>query len=117
LENTAALRWERYALKISPLPPVIGPFAIFGRCALVRIIPLDRGQTSDAINSLSETFGLTRAEGRLLRAMYETHGTLRHSAENLGISYATARVHLAHILQKTECRGQTELFRMLERLR
>lgn len=108
--------WRRFALKVSPLPPQVETFPSIGARAIVRIIPLDRQTSNHPAHNFKEIFGLTSAEARLLHTMFVTHNTLRECADQFGISYATARVQMAQILQKLECHGQTDLFRLLEKL-
>ena len=64
------------------------------------------------LECLAATFGLTPAESRL--ADHFTQGkSLTESAEALGITQETARVHLKRIFEKTYTHRQGELMRLL----
>jgi DNA-binding CsgD family transcriptional regulator/PAS domain-containing protein len=64
------------------------------------------------VDRLRGAFGLTTAEARLA-AFIAAGRDLRSAAEQLGITYGTARVRLAEIFEKTETRRQGELVRTL----
>lgn len=61
---------------------------------------------------LSRLFALTTAEARFAMLLF-AGSTLAEAASALGISQATARVHLAHIFRKTRTARQAELIRLL----
>jgi len=61
-------------------------------------------------------FGLTPAETRLAQALLNDDRGLRATAATLGIAYATARVQLASIFDKTRVRTQAQLLRLLTML-
>jgi DNA-binding CsgD family transcriptional regulator len=61
---------------------------------------------------LAAAFGLTGAEAKLA-AQLANGEDLRAAAENLRISYATARARLAEVFQKTSTRRQAELVRLI----
>ena len=61
---------------------------------------------------LRRLFALTTAEARLAMLLF-AGSTLAEAASALGISQATARVHLAHIFRKTRTARQAELIRLL----
>ena len=61
---------------------------------------------------LRRLFALTTAEARLAMLLF-AGSTLAEAAPALGISPATARVHLAHIFRKTRTARQAELIRLL----
>jgi DNA-binding CsgD family transcriptional regulator len=87
---------ERYPL-LSTMRPAV--------CLLVQDPAGDASLPSDALQAM---FGLTRAEAQLAGRL-ATGEDLRAAAEHLGITYGTARVRLAEILQKTDTRRQGEL--------
>ena len=57
-------------------------------------------------------FGLTKAEAKLA-AILAKGQELKSAAEELGITYGTARSRLAQIFQKTATRRQGELVHLL----
>jgi DNA-binding CsgD family transcriptional regulator len=57
---------------------------------------------------LAVSSGLTSTEERVLRKMVEG-ATNKAISEDLGISLATVKTHISHILQKTGCRNRTDL--------
>jgi DNA-binding CsgD family transcriptional regulator len=61
---------------------------------------------------LCEDFGLTPAEAAVAIDVLKADG-LQAAAGRLGISLATARMHLAHIFDKTGTHRQAELVRLL----
>ncbi|MET3711141.1 DNA-binding CsgD family transcriptional regulator [Sphingomonas trueperi] len=61
-------------------------------------------------------FQFTRAETRLAAALLAEEGGLRATAEKLGISYATARVQLASLFEKSGTNSQVALVKLLTRL-
>lgn len=64
------------------------------------------------IHRLQESFDLTEAEARL--AVLLAHGEdLRRAAEQLNITYGTARTRLTQIFQKTYTRRQVDLVRLI----
>ena len=64
------------------------------------------------IESLRGMFDLTEAEGRLA-ALLAAGEDLKTAAQELHITYGTARARLAEIFQKTETRRQGELVNLL----
>jgi DNA-binding CsgD family transcriptional regulator len=102
-------------LIVNPLPPEQAPFDMLRAAALVRII--DRDAAPPLRPRLwKEAFGFTPAETRLAEALVTGEGTLRNTAEDLGMAYETARVHLANIFGKAGVRSQSQLVRLLTRL-
>jgi DNA-binding CsgD family transcriptional regulator len=79
---------------------------------LVTVVPPQASAVNDGwLALLAERFGLTRAEQRLLRLLAAGH-EVRDIADQLGISLATARTHLAAIFTKTGQRRQADLVRL-----
>jgi DNA-binding CsgD family transcriptional regulator/PAS domain-containing protein len=75
------------------------------------VVAVDPGVAlSVRIQSFAARFGLTAAETRVLEELIGGN-RLPGVAAQLGISYATARTHLQHILTKTGTNRQTELIR------
>lgn len=64
------------------------------------------------VGRLRELFGLTAAEARLA-ALLAAGMDLRTAADELHITYGTARVRLSEIFHKTQTRRQAELVRIL----
>ena len=64
---------------------------------------------------IAQTFGLTPAETRLA-ALVAAGRSLRRAADELGISYETARVHLRAVFDKTSTHRQSELVATIMRL-
>lgn len=65
-----------------------------------------------SIQYLQEVFNLTAAEARLA-VLLATGEDLQRAAEQLNITYSTARVRLAQIFQKTGTSRQAELVRLI----
>lgn len=61
----------------------------------------------------SANFRLTLAEANLAYVLAKEVSNLPQAAARIGISYNTARTHLAHIMAKTQCASQTELISLL----
>ena len=65
------------------------------------------------VRQLAALFGLTPAQSAVALEVARGEGGLRAVADRLGVAYATARAHLAAVLQKTGARNQAELVRLL----
>jgi DNA-binding CsgD family transcriptional regulator len=63
---------------------------------------------AERCSALAVSSGLTTTEERVLRKMVEGAANKMISNE-LGISLATVKTHISHILQKTGCRNRTDL--------
>ncbi len=74
--------------------------------------PEPRVRAPPDVDLLAAAFHLTAAEAQLVVTLLQ-YGKLRAAAERLGITFATARTHLAHVFQKTQVSTQTELVRLL----
>lgn len=101
---------------VSPLVHPPSPFEAFRPAALVRIVDPELGATASAARRWSEIFGLSPAEARLAEALMRGDQNLRNAADELGVTYHTARVHLKHLLEKTGTHSQSQLARLLSRL-
>jgi len=98
---------------VSQLPPSRSVFA--APMALVLIDDPDHPSSAACrCDLLREAYGLTRAEIRLATALLDGR-RLRDAADELGITFATARTHLARIFQKASVGSQAELIRLLFR--
>jgi DNA-binding CsgD family transcriptional regulator len=82
------------------------------RPAVCLVISDPERQTHLPTVRLQELFGLTEAEARLA-SLLGAGQELRLAAEQLGITYGTARVCLSQIFQKTDTRRQAELVHLL----
>ena len=71
-------------------------------------------ESQRGVDAVITGYGLTRAEGNVLREIFRCSGLLK-SADNLGITEATARTHLQRIFSKTDIRNQAELVRLVMR--
>lgn len=61
-------------------------------------------------------FGFSPAEARLAESLMNGEQSLRDAADELNITHQTARVHLKHLLGKTETHSQSQLTRLISRL-
>ena len=92
---------------VSRSPPVRSIFDV--AAALVLIDQPDRLSRPEL---LRQGHGLTRAEARLAIALLDGR-RLREAADDFGVSFATARTHLARIFQKTGVSSQAQLVCLL----
>lgn len=84
---------------------------LFRPAVCVLIIDPDR-PTGPAVPHLQKLFNMTGAEARL--ALRLANGdSLRTAAQQLGITYGTARTRLAQLFEKTSTRSQSALVRLL----
>lgn len=63
---------------------------------------------AERCSALAASCSLTSTEERILRKMVEGVAN-KEISEELGISLATVKTHISHILQKTGCRNRTDL--------
>jgi DNA-binding CsgD family transcriptional regulator len=88
---------------------------VFGRArALVRFFDLE-SKTRPNPTLLQKSFGLTAAEARMARHI-SSGESLDAAADELAISYETARKHLRAIFAKTDTHRQAELVALLGKL-
>ena len=66
------------------------------------------------VDAVVNGYGLTTAEGNVLREIFRCSGLLEAAAK-LGVAEATARTHLQRIFSKTDTRNQAELVRLVMR--
>lgn len=102
-------------LSITPMPATPPPLSAIKPAVLVRIIDPEAAPPPQAAH-WKALFGFTPAETRLAEALLAGEGNLRNTAETLGISYGTARVHLASIFTKASVSSQSQLARLLTRV-
>ena len=100
-----------YGIFVAPVLGRLPALALFRPAVCVIITDPDR-QTPSSTQIFQTAFGLTEAEARLA-ALLAAGGDLRGAAEELKITYGTARARLAQIFQKTATRRQGELIRLL----
>lgn len=104
-------------VRADPLPQGPQSFQLFRPATIVTLVEPDAiGRDLSATRRWAQAFGLTPAETRLSAALMAHDESLRSVARQLGIAYATARVHLASIFEKTGTRSQAQLARLLARL-
>lgn len=84
------------------------------RLALV-MVHTPQQATAPASGMLKSLFGLSSAEYRLLELLM-VGMTLSQAAQHLGVSVETARTQSKAVLQKTGCRRQTDLMRLMSAL-
>jgi DNA-binding CsgD family transcriptional regulator len=102
-----------------PLTLLVSPLHrdqfVFARPTALVLIddPQDLAARTPDRELLRTAYGLTRAEVNLVAKLTENL-SLRDAADQLGIRFATARTHLAHIFQKTEVNSQAALMRLIE---
>jgi pimeloyl-ACP methyl ester carboxylesterase/DNA-binding CsgD family transcriptional regulator len=75
--------------------------------AAAMLISTGRG-VNDGLRSFSRMHDLTRRESDLAGALCKT-GDLRAAAQDMGISYQSARTYLKRVFEKTNCSSQAEL--------
>jgi DNA-binding CsgD family transcriptional regulator len=117
LSAGGAMRASRFSGKL-PYGILVGPvskqsiaLSLFRPAVCVVITDPDR-QPSAPAERFQAVFGFTKAEARLA-ARLATGEELRRAAEQLEITYGTARQRLAQIFQKTDTRRQGQLIRLL----
>ncbi len=100
-----------YAIFVSPISRQLSTLTFFRPAVCVLIVDPD-SQRPMASEGLQRLFGLTKAEARL--AILLARGEdLRRIADQLQITYGSARSRLAQIFAKTETRRQGELISLL----
>jgi DNA-binding CsgD family transcriptional regulator len=109
----AAGRRLPLSLTVAPLRSERATMFDVALSAIVCISDLEAG-TRLPEQRLVELFALTPAEARVALALLEGGGP-RDAARNLGISFYTARAHLARIFEKTGTSRQSELVRLMMR--
>jgi DNA-binding CsgD family transcriptional regulator len=82
-----------------------------GAAAAVFVTVAD-GRPPLGVGAVAQTFGLTKAEGRVLELFVEGH-TLANVAAKLEIAETTAKTHLMRIFSKTGVSRQADLIRLV----
>jgi DNA-binding CsgD family transcriptional regulator len=100
-----------FGIFVSPLSREFPALALF-RPALCIVITDPEHRPLLPVSQLQAAFDLTEAEARLA-GLLANGEELRRAAEQLKITYGTARTRLAQIFQKTDTRRQAELVRLL----
>lgn len=111
-DDAAYFQVDALLLQFAPLAaPPPGGAPADGALVAVFVVDLD-GAADPGAAQLRLQFGLTAAEAAFAREIVKGVG-LKTCAVRVGISEATARTHLHHILAKTGTRRQAELVRLL----
>lgn len=104
-----------YVVTVGPFLSKEALFSAFQPAILVRIVDPAEGPPANAIAVWRSIYGLTMAEGRLAEALVRGDGNMRQIADKLGIAYATARVQLASLFEKTSSNSQSQLVSLLSK--
>lgn len=110
----SAGRLARLSIDVCRMPGPASPAKarLAAQHHLITTVLPDEPAVSDAwLARLTAEFALTRAEGRLL-GLLGAGLEMRQVTAELGVSYATARSHLAAIFAKTGYRRQADLVRL-----
>jgi DNA-binding CsgD family transcriptional regulator len=100
-----------YEILVVPLPAAT-PLAHAPSAVAAMFISDPEDQRAMDLGTLRNLYGFTAAEARLAAALLEGK-TVEAAAAEFRISTNTARMHLKHILSKTQTSRQTELVRLL----
>ena len=100
-----------YGIHVTTLHRPPAALALFRPAVCVLISDPDR-RCGPSAQQLQKLFQLTQAEARLA-ACLAAGEPLRRSAEQLGVTYGTARSRLTQLFEKTNTRSQSELIRLL----
>jgi DNA-binding CsgD family transcriptional regulator len=97
---------------VVPLPQRFSDPFLMGRASVALILTDPESAPVIPVEWLQQHYALTATEARLAQCL--TQGTpLRQAAEQLGLTYETARWYLKNIFQKTGTARQPELMRLL----
>lgn len=98
------------------LPAFPGEYGVPTPCIMVVLVPLadERPAHGPEIGQFARLFQLTASEEKLLAAFARGEEIRQHARER-GISAETVRLHMKHILSKTNCASQKHLLLLLER--
>jgi DNA-binding CsgD family transcriptional regulator len=100
-----------YEICVAPAAERLPALSLFRPAICVIITDPDRRNLPDN-ERLRATFNLTESEARLVTLLAGGE-TLRRAAEQLKITYGTARTRLAQVFQKTATRRQAELITLV----
>jgi len=107
--------WRCYQLLVAPLRHGLSVFAgMRSPQAVILIIDVE-GRRRSSPRLLSRLYGLTAREAAIASVL-SSGKTLEATAEQLRMTYETARSHLRRIFDKTNTSRQTELILLLARL-
>jgi len=79
---------------------------------IVMILKPALEERQQRLDAAEKTFGLTRAESRLLATLFEGC-SVPQAADRLGVARSTARTHLQRVFDKTGVRRQGDLLRLV----
>ncbi len=106
---------RRLPLSLSIAPLRSERIAVFDPSPSAIVFVADVESTAAAPDEkLRVLFGLTPAEARVAQSLFDGHSP-RETAEHLGLSFNTVRVHLTRIFDKTGVNRQAELIRLMMR--
>lgn len=105
-----------FLLTATPLLNDRSPLDAFRASVLVRIVDPERRPPPAAAKAWSDMSGMTPAETRLATLLLGDAENLRSVAAALGVTYATVRVHLRAIMDKTQTHSQSQLVHLLSRV-
>ncbi len=104
---------SRQVVSVTPLPMAGSIEILPERCALILIRKVEATADVNLAELVRKLFGLSPSNARLA-AILATGLSLRNAAEQLNLSYRTARSYLEEIFEKTGTRRQTELIALLK---
>ncbi|HUZ05725.1 MAG TPA: LuxR C-terminal-related transcriptional regulator [Acidobacteriaceae bacterium] len=99
------------SLLVSPLRMASLGFGLMQPAAILLFADPDAKALAPE-QKLRQAFRLTPAELQLLTGLLNGQ-KLAEYAKSVGITYGTARIHLKHLLQKTDCHSQVDLVRTI----
>jgi DNA-binding CsgD family transcriptional regulator len=104
---------ERWLAHILPLTPATREEADFPEAATAAVF-IRRGSVENptALETVAKVYKLTAMEVRVLQAVVEIGGA-PVAAHALGISETTVKTHLRNLFQKTDCRRQADLVKLV----
>lgn len=100
-------------LRLRRSQTIQGPFGPAAAWITVKITGPEQRAAPFSSERWKQDFGFTAAECGVADSLVTGGGTLRNVAERLGISYATARVHLARCFHKAGVHSQAQLAALL----
>jgi DNA-binding CsgD family transcriptional regulator len=104
-----AAGWVAHLL---PLGSGLRRGAVGGQAAAALFVGQTTLASTQPLEAAAKRYGLTPSELRVLAAVTQT-GSIAALATRLGISRATVKTHLNHLLAKTGTRRQADLLRLL----
>ncbi|HTU64296.1 MAG TPA: hypothetical protein VMF89_37780 [Polyangiales bacterium] len=101
-----------YVISVTGVAPPPVALSMFRPAVCVLISDPERPNGTPAVPHLQTLFAMTKAEARLA-ACLASGAALRAAAEELGITYGTARTRLMQLFRKTNTQNQRQLVRLL----